>query len=96
MLRELPSEWFRLRSEEGVIWAEAGDVAQVGSLTGARLTRRESEVSHWLRQGKTGPEISLILGCAVRTVEKHVANLYRKLGVHDRASLILAHPIEEV
>jgi DNA-binding CsgD family transcriptional regulator len=87
----LPSGWFRHRSEGVVIWAEAGNVPQVESWS-VCLTRRESEVLHWLWQGKTAPEISLILGCAVRTVEKHVANLYEKLGVNDRASLMLANP----
>lgn len=53
------------------------------------LTRREREVLEWLQQGKTSPEIGIILGCATRTVEKHVQNLYRKLGVSDRTSMIL-------
>ena len=53
------------------------------------LTQRESEVLSWLREGKTTPEIAIILGCAVRTVEKHLANLYRKLGARNRASAIL-------
>lgn len=49
------------------------------------LTKRESEICGWLRGGKTGPEIAIILGCAQRTVESHVARLYRKLGVRSRA-----------
>jgi DNA-binding CsgD family transcriptional regulator len=46
-------------------------------------------VLEWLRRGKTDPEIAAILGCAVRTVEKHVANLYRKTGARNRAAMIL-------
>ena len=53
------------------------------------LSRRESEVLSWLREGKNGPEIAIILGCAIRTVEKHLANLYQKLGVRNRAAVIL-------
>lgn len=56
------------------------------------LTKREAEVVFWLRQGKSGPEIAIIIGCAARTVEKHLANLYRKLGVGNRASVILKPP----
>jgi DNA-binding CsgD family transcriptional regulator len=54
----------------------------------AELTRREREVWHWLREGKTGPEVALILECSPRTVESHVARLYRKLGVHNRTELL--------
>ena len=54
----------------------------------AALTVREREVFNWLRAGKSDAEISLILGCAVRTVEKHVANLYQKLGVKNRVAAI--------
>jgi DNA-binding CsgD family transcriptional regulator len=38
----------------------------------------------WLREGKTGPEVAIILNCARRTVESHVAKIYRKLGVRHR------------
>lgn len=56
------------------------------------LTARETEIMELLVSGKTTPEISIILGCKTRTVEKHIANLYRKTGVRSRASLILATP----
>jgi DNA-binding CsgD family transcriptional regulator len=55
----------------------------------AVLTRRESEVMSWLRQGKTCPEIAVILGLSHRTVEKHVSNIYRKAGVSTRSEVIL-------
>ena len=57
----------------------------------APLTPRESEVMNWICQGKTSPEIAMILGCADRTVDKHLANIYRKIGVNHRASVILNH-----
>jgi DNA-binding CsgD family transcriptional regulator len=52
------------------------------------LTRRETEVLDWLREGKTGPEIAIILGCGQRTVESHVLRIYRKLGVRRRTDLM--------
>lgn len=79
------------RTEGGAsIWAD--DIAVGCSIAPAALTAREQEVFNWLHAGKSDAEISVILGCAVRTVEKHVANLYRKLGVANRAAAIL-HPI---
>lgn len=53
------------------------------------FTKREAEVLRWLQEGKTGPEIAIILGCGQRTVESHVARIYRKLGVRSRSDLIL-------
>lgn len=71
------------------VWAEAGtNAAGHGKVSpSAPLTRREAEVLDWLREGKTGPEIAIILGCAQRTVESHVARIYRKIGVRHRAQL---------
>ena len=56
------------------------------------LTQRESEVLDWIRQGKTSVEIAMILGCAGRTVDKHLANIYRKMGANNRVSVILNPP----
>jgi DNA-binding CsgD family transcriptional regulator len=53
------------------------------------LTPREAEVLRWLREGKTNEEISIILGCARRTVEGHGLRLYRKLGISNRAGVHL-------
>lgn len=55
----------------------------------SELTPRETEILELLVSGKTTPEISIILACKPRTIEKHIANLYRKTGVRSRASLIL-------
>lgn len=52
------------------------------------LTPRESNVFHLLVEGRTAGEISARLGISTRTVHKHVERIYRKLGVHDRSSLI--------
>ena len=45
------------------------------------LSAREAEVMHWVTEGKTNPEIAVILGSARRTVEKHVEHILEKLGV---------------
>lgn len=75
------------------IWARQSS-GKKGAGPLAELTARECEVFSWLRAGKSDAEISVILGCAVRTVEKHVANLYQKLGVKNRVAAIFkdSHP----
>lgn len=56
------------------------------------LSPRERAVLDWLRQGKTAFEIGIILEISPRTVEKHVQSIYRKLGINQRATLILKRP----
>ena len=53
------------------------------------LTRRENEVLEWIAQGKSNPEIAIILGLSVRTVYKHVENLFAKLGVECRGQAMV-------
>ena len=50
------------------------------------ITRRESEVLYWLSYGKTSWEISQILELSPRTVNKHLEQIYKKLGVDNRTS----------
>ena len=50
------------------------------------LTGREVEVLHWMAEGKRDGEIALILGIGVRTVHRHAANLFAKLGVETRTA----------
>lgn len=52
------------------------------------LTLREAEVLYWVAEGKSSPEIGLLLALSPRTVEKHLENIYPKLGVENRASAI--------
>ena len=53
------------------------------------LTEREAEVLYWVAQGKTSPEISIILGAALKTVKKHLQRVYEKLGVETRTAAAL-------
>jgi CheY-like chemotaxis protein/DNA-binding CsgD family transcriptional regulator len=48
------------------------------------LTAREAEVLYWIAEGKTNPEIAIILGASLNTVKKHANNLFAKLGVETR------------
>ncbi|WP_081193442.1 response regulator transcription factor [Halomonas sp. KM007] len=51
-----------------------------------RLTTRESQVLLWIAQGKTNREIGQILDLSPRTVNKHLEQIFRKLGVENRTS----------
>ena len=48
------------------------------------LTPREAEVLLWIAQGKSNPDIAIILGAAEGTVRKHVEHVLEKLGVEGR------------
>lgn len=50
------------------------------------LTRREAEVLFWVAQGKSSPDISIILGSSARTVHKHLEHIFSKLGVESRTA----------
>jgi DNA-binding CsgD family transcriptional regulator len=51
----------------------------------AGLTAREAEIMRLLAGGRTNREIATHLVLSVHTVERHVANAYRKIGAHNRA-----------
>jgi non-specific serine/threonine protein kinase len=54
---------------------------------GVRLTRREREVAELVAAGLTTPQIAKALFVGERTVESHIANAMRKLGVTRRAGI---------
>jgi DNA-binding CsgD family transcriptional regulator len=64
---------------------------------GALLTRREQEVAQLVAGGATNREIAQTLFLSPKTVERHVSNALRKLGVRNRtelASRLREHPAE--
>lgn len=50
------------------------------------LTSRESEVLLWISRGKSNREIGEILSISPRTVNKHLEQVFVKLGVENRAA----------
>ncbi|WP_398472714.1 response regulator [Tardiphaga sp.] len=50
------------------------------------LTTREGEVLSWLSKGKSNRDIAQILGLSPRTVDKHLEQIYAKLGVENRTA----------
>jgi len=54
------------------------------------LTEREAEVTLWIAQGKPNRDIAEILNCSPRTVNKHLEQIFAKLGVENRTAAALA------
>jgi LuxR family quorum-sensing system transcriptional regulator CciR len=52
--------------------------------TFVHLTGRELECLHWVLEGKTNWEIGVLTGVTARTVQFHLGNASRKLGVVNR------------
>jgi DNA-binding response OmpR family regulator/DNA-binding CsgD family transcriptional regulator len=54
------------------------------------LTEREAEVLLWISRGKANREISEVLGISPRTVNKHLEQIFEKMGIENRASAAAA------
>ena len=53
------------------------------------LTTREREVIKLLAEGRTVRSVASVLGLSVKTVDAHKFNLMRKLGIHNKAELVM-------
>jgi two-component system response regulator NreC len=80
VVREMPREMPRIGLEELA--------AEESSRKGV-LTAREREVLELLAAGKTVRSAAGILGLSVKTVDAHKVNLMRKLGIHNKAELVM-------
>jgi two-component system, NarL family, response regulator NreC len=65
-------------------WVSPGAVPR-----GRALTVREREVLKLLAEGRTVRSAASILGLSVKTVDAHKFNLMRKLGLHNKAELVM-------
>lgn len=52
----------------------------------AELTAREVQVLRLLAAGKSNREIAAELVLSIRTAERHIANIYEKLGAHGKTA----------
>jgi DNA-binding CsgD family transcriptional regulator len=53
------------------------------------LTLKETECLSWCKEGKTNWEIGEILSISEKTVEFHLSNTIRKLGVSNRITAVV-------
>jgi len=76
---------FHLAYTRATTWVE-GDRPLVKRV---ELTAREEEIMHWVAEGKTNWEISIILNVSLNTIKFHLKNIYQKLGgVENRWSAV--------
>ena len=76
----------RLGARPALAAAEALMPRSHGSASSAGLSGRELEVLRLLATGRTNRAIADELVLAVRTVDRHVSNIFTKLGVSSRAA----------
>jgi DNA-binding NarL/FixJ family response regulator len=57
-------------------------------LPAERLTAREAQILELVARGHSNRDVAEALFLSPRTVERHLANLYRKLRVHNRAEAV--------
>ncbi len=63
--------------------------APSGTAAGSDLTARELDVLSLVAEGLLARTIASRLAVSTRTVNKHLENVYRKLGAHDRLVAVL-------
>jgi DNA-binding CsgD family transcriptional regulator/predicted negative regulator of RcsB-dependent stress response len=83
MLSEIDEAY---RSVDGSVRPDARLVKSSSLL----LAEREKEVLRHLASGESNLEISSALNISLGTAQRHVANMFRKLGVHNRVQAIRA------
>ncbi|MCR6482128.1 helix-turn-helix transcriptional regulator [Amycolatopsis sp. OK19-0408] len=69
--------------------AEAPAVQPLAGVSADVLTTREREVAELVARAATDREIARRLGISARTVQKHLQQSYRKLGVASRTELMV-------
>lgn len=77
------------RAAARAVLAAAGHTKPKRSAWPRGLTEREVEVIRLVAVGRTNKEIGALLSVSPRTAQKHVMNVYDKVGVESRAGLAL-------
>jgi len=75
--------------EGGYVVLKTGPATVATDATALPLTDREREVVTLVAAGKTNGDIGLLLRISARTVQKHMENIFRKLGVETRTALAM-------
>jgi DNA-binding CsgD family transcriptional regulator len=81
------NNYYRIFSKLSQMSRERMDAARL-AVDCRLLTRREAEIIRCLALRMTAREIGATMFISHRTVERHIANLYEKLGVHNRQALL--------
>jgi DNA-binding CsgD family transcriptional regulator len=65
-------------------------IARLGEEEADPLTGREREVAMLAATGLSSPQVAQSLGISTRTVDNHLQQVYRKLGISSRRELSVA------
>jgi two-component system response regulator NreC len=84
MVRDAASRRSALRVEDVSPWPIREIIPRNRVLTG-----REREVLKLLAEGRTVRSAADVLGVSAKTVDAHKFNLMRKLGIHNKAELVM-------
>jgi DNA-binding NarL/FixJ family response regulator len=78
----------QIAPDENLLRLIEGEAGSDQSLLKQKLlvTEREAEVLLWIARGKSNRDIAEILSLSPRTVNKHLEQIYAKLGVENRTS----------
>ncbi len=80
------------RAEDGadtLLIEPAGELVSTTTLRAAGLTEREAEVLRLVALGRPNAGVADELTVSIRTVEKHLQNIYEKLGARSRTQAML-------
>jgi DNA-binding NarL/FixJ family response regulator len=70
--------------------ARASNLRETVCAHPALLTRREREVASLVARGLTNRRVARLLGVSCRTIDTHLSNVFRKLGIESRTQLVAA------
>ncbi len=89
LLAALDARWQRLSALRQRQSSYRPDFSSHQPLLSLGLTEREAEVLLWVAQGKSSPDIAMILGMSPATAKKHVCSVLVKLDCETRSAATL-------
>ena len=80
----------QIGADEYLLRLVEGEIGDDRTLLKRKLTvtEREAEVLLWIARGKSNRDIAEILDLSPRTVNKHLEQIYAKLGVRNRTQAV--------
>lgn len=73
------------RDRDLLVLADSCNGTLPGTVVAERLTARELQILRLIADGMSNREIADTLFLSSRTVERHIANIYPKIGAHNKA-----------
>jgi len=74
-----------IAARDALMASAPGPIRRLPAAHPVGLTEREVEVLRLIAQGKSNREIGAELVLSLRTVERHIVNIYSKLDIHSKA-----------